>query len=415
MFSRQSRLGRRGSLAAVAGAALALAVPTGAQAIAPADVPAIGADTGRFTLPITCDISVPWLGNLKVLNLAGTVDIQGIAPVQLAPGQPFYLSQGSGALTLPSWLSSLGGLVAINRADANVTQLNIAATGSSPEVINVADLQPLVANDVKIFPGKPIVVGLPKTGAFNIGPYKAPASGRTALKFISAVATVNLRAQWGLTIQVKANCKAAATAGGGASLLSIAVGGEPSDEVLNFQGQPLNFPKAPNNQLVGIVNAPYTCQIGGSSYKVGIAVSATIPLTVRKNGSLPFAEASGALVIPAETVDQFIADGRTSFGGNVTELTLAVEGGTPNDKNVIPPAGIAIPRTPLEAGKPIVIPLPASGTLSAGPFTPLPGSKAIIVGLGRAGANLDFGDGSVTPATCAQPSPEALLVDAAVV
>ena len=131
---------RRGRLSALflgAGTALAVAAP-GAHAITPSEVPSIGADTGRFTLPITCDISVPALGNLKVLNLGGTVDIRGIAPVQLAPGQPFYLSQGQGALTLPSWLSTLGGLVTVDKADAVVDNLNIGATGSTPEVVNLS-------------------------------------------------------------------------------------------------------------------------------------------------------------------------------------------------------------------------------------------------------------------------------------
>ena len=77
------RRGRLGSLLVGAVSALAIATPS-ASAIAPSEVPSIGADTGRFTLPITCDISIPALANIKVLNLAGTVDIQGIAPVQAA-------------------------------------------------------------------------------------------------------------------------------------------------------------------------------------------------------------------------------------------------------------------------------------------------------------------------------------------
>ncbi len=414
-----NRLRRWGSVAVATGTLMALSAPS-AMAIVPADVPDIGADTGRFTLPITCNITVPLLGNLKVLDLAGTVDIKGIAPVQLAPGQPFYLSQGAGALTLPSWLSTLGGLVAINRADAKVTMLNIAATGSTPSMINVADLQPLAVSNIPIVAGKPIVVGLPKTGHFDIGPYNAPESGVTALKFVSAIATVNLRASWGLNLQVKAACKAAASAGGGASLLSIAVGGPPKTDVINFQNQPLNFPKAPTNQLIGIVNAPYQCQIGGSNYDIGIAVSATIPLTVKKTGSLPFAEASGALVVPAATVDRFIAEGKTSIGGIVRVLTLKVTGGTPDDANVVPPEGILIPQTPLVAGQKLTISLPETGTLSAGPFTPIAGAKAVIVGMGHAAADLYFNDGPIvdqeaTPATCAKPEPDALLVDAAVV
>jgi hypothetical protein len=416
MFRKLRRGQRRGSLLALAGAVCALASPAAAMAIAPADVPDIGADTGRFTLPITCKINVPALFGVTVITLPATVDIQGIAPVQLAPGQPFYLSQGSGSLTLPSWLSTLGGLVAVNRADATVTDLDIAATGSTPETINVANLQPLVANNVPIVSGKPIVVGLPKTGTFNIGPYTAPPSGVTQLKFIGATAHVTVRASWGLAIQVNAYCKAAASAGGGASLLSVAVGGQPNPSTVNFQGQPLNFPPAASNQLVGIVNSPYTCHIGDTDYNVGIAVTANIPLTVPKAGTLPFTKASGALIIPADTVDQFIAEGKNSISGTVTALTLRVTGGTPDDANVIPAAGITIPKTPLVAGQKLVIPLPQSGTLTAGPFKPNTGSTSVVVGLGHAAATLYLGDDTTpTAATCAEPDPDALLVDASVV
>ena len=126
-MTRSLGRGRLGSLLVGAAAALAVVAPT-ASAIAPADVPGIGADTGRFTLPITCDISVPALNNLRVLQLPASVDIQGIAPVQLAPGQPFYLSQGKGALSLPAWLSGLAQTVGVNRADAYVDTVNISAT-----------------------------------------------------------------------------------------------------------------------------------------------------------------------------------------------------------------------------------------------------------------------------------------------
>lgn len=416
MINRLSRRRRVGALVAGATAALAIAAPTPASAIPVSEVPDIGADAGRFTLPITCDITVPALGNLKVINLPGTVDIKGIAPVQLAPGQPFYLSQGAGALTLPAWLSTLGGLVTVDRADADVDQLFIDATRSTPERINLSKLADLKVKDVPLRPGQPIVVGLPKTGVFNIGPYSAPQDGRTALKFGGATANVTIRSRaLGFAIAVRAYCKAAANAGGGASLLSIAVGGPPNSTPINWQNNPLNFPKAPYNALIGIVNAPYKCSFRGELLDVGVAVQGTIPLTVKRGNSLPINEASGAFQIAPETVNTFLDEGHTSLSGTVTKLTLRAEGGTPTEPNVVPAAGIPFGPVPLVRDQRLTVPLPTSGTLSAGPFKTDATSKAIILSLGSAEAQLKFdGESSTTTATCATPSPDAILVDAAI-
>lgn len=416
MSNRLSRRRRVGALIAGATAALAFAAPTPASAIPVAEVPDIGADAGRFTLPITCDITVPLLGNLKVLNLPGTVDIKGIAPVQLAPGQPFYLSQGAGALTLPAWLSTLGGLVTVDRADANVDTLYIDATRSTPERINLSKLANLRVTDIPLKAGQPITVALPKTGVFNIGPYTAPQDGRTSLKFGGATANVTIKSRaLGFSIPVRAYCKAAANAGGGASLLSIAVGGAPNSETINFQNNPLNFPKAPYNALIGIVNAPYTCSFRGETLDVGVAVQGTIPLTVKRGYSLPINDASGAFQIAPETVNAFLDQGHTSISGKVTKLTLRAEGGIPAEPNVVPAAGITIPPTPLVRDQRLTVPLPAAGTLSAGPFFTIPTAKALILSLGSAEAQIAF-DGETTPTTasCATPSPDAILVDAAI-
>ncbi|MBJ7471925.1 MAG: hypothetical protein JHD16_11520 [Solirubrobacteraceae bacterium] len=415
MFHRPFRRGRAGSLVAGVATALALAAPISASAIAPADVPDIGADTGRFTLPITCDIKVPALGNLQVLQLPGTVDIQGIAPVQLAPGQPFYLSQGAGALTLPAWLSTLGGLVTVDRADAVVDQLYIGATRSTPSSINLSTLTDLTVKDIPLVPGKPIVVGLPKTGTFNVGPYTAPQDGRTALKFEGARATVTVRSRaLGLAIKVRAYCKAAASAGGGASLLAIAVGGPPNSTPINIQNNPLNFAKAPYNALIGIVNAPFTCSYTGNTYNVGVAVQGTIPLAVKRGRTLPVLKASGALTVPKETVNQWLDEGKTELGGTVTKLELVSEGATPAVTNVIPAGGIPIPPTTLVRDQKLIVPLPATGTLTAGPFAPTATASAVILKLGTAAANLTFDGGTASAATCDAPFPDSILVDAAV-
>ena len=393
---------------AVTAAAVAL-LPTTSSALQPSLVPSVGADTGRFTLPISCQIS---LGSIKVIKIAGTVDIQGVAPVQLGPGQTFYLSQGSGALTLPSWLTSLGGLVTVNKADAVVSSLKIGATRSTPATVDLAKLYDLSVTDVPVVAGKPVTVGLPKTGDFRVGPYVAPADGRVQFRFEGASADVTLKSAVGIKIKVHADCEASA----GNALLSVAVGPEidPSKPSL-WEGEPLSFPTVASNSLVGIVNAPYKCQMNGKTYDVGIAVGGVLPLSIKSTGNITITDASGALTVPAATVNRLMDEGITTISGTVSELHLSVEGGSPANPNVLPSAGVPIPVTTLQRDTKIVLSIPASGTLTAGPYKPTAKGTNMVIGMGTAAATFQFnGSGNNVQATCAKPSPEALLVDAPV-
>ena len=403
---------RRISGALALAAAAAAMLPTTANALDPKLVPSVGADTGRFTLPIKCAIKLPDLGNLQLITITGNVDIEGVAPVQLGPGQDFYLSQGKGALTLPSWISSLGGLIAVNKADAVVDKLLIGATRSAPATINLADLYDLSVKDVPVTAGKDITVGLPKVGTFRVGPYKAPADGRVQFRFEGASANVKIKSAVGLNINVRAEC----TAAQGNALLSVAVGPQVDASMpALYEGEPLSFPKAASGNLVGIVHAPYKCNIGGQQYDVGIAVGGVIPLAVKRFGSISFTDASGALTLTAATVNRLMDAGYTTVQGRVDELRLIVDRGTPANPNVLP-NGTDLPVTVLQRNTPITLSLPVSGSISAGPFRPTSGAETMVIGMGSAAASLQFnGGGPVIKVTCPKPEPDALLVDAPVI
>lgn len=389
-------------------AVVAALLPTGANALDPQLVPSVGADTGRFTLPILCGIK---LGTLKVAQIRGTVDIEGIAPVQLGPGQDFYLSQGKGALTLPGWLSALGGIVAVKKADAVVDTLMIGATRSTPAAINLASLYDLSVADVPVDAGKPITVGLPKVGTFRVGPYKAPADGRVQFRFEGATANVTLKTPAGFKLKVRAEC----TADKGNALLSVAVGPQIDPSVPSlWENEPLSYPPVAAGNLIGIVNAPYNCTMGDKKYKVGIAVGGVLPLAVKKGGTISITQASGALTVPAETVNQMLDDGINTVQGKVDELRLIIDNGTPNNPNVLP-NGTSIPATVLQRDTKLVISLPTNGTVTAGPFKPT-GTQSVVIGMGSAAATFQFnGDGQNVKATCPKPEPDALLVDAPVI
>lgn len=395
---------------------LAIAVttflPSTASALDPAHVPSIGADTGRFNFPIRCEVRLPFLGNLRIIDIYGDADIKGVAPVQLGPNQDFYLSQGSGSLTLPPWITSLAGLIGINRADATLTSLRIGAVNAVPATIDLVNLYDLTLKDVRIRAGRKLVVGLPTEGDYLVGPYAAPQDGRIQFRFEGAGADVMLKSFWGLRIGLRADCEAAR----GNALLSVAVGQnvDPSIPAL-YENEPLEFPPVASGNLVGIVNAPYDCTFGEEHYNVGIAVGAIIPLAVKRNGSIMFTEASGALTLPAETVNRLLDSGVEYLEGWVDELNLVVEDGTLENTNVLP-GGTEVPITYLQYDTPIVLSLPMDSTVTAGPFVPDQDAESMIVGLGSAAATLYFnGSGEPVQASCPKPEPDALLIDAPII
>ncbi|WP_235960892.1 DUF6801 domain-containing protein [Actinomadura macrotermitis] len=380
---------------------LAVVPPAGALPLK--DVPEVGVDTGRFKLPIGCTIS---MAGLPFFYLPVDVDVQGVAPVQLGPGQEFWLTQGSGSITFPSWLTALAPLLGLSKADAKITDLSIGASTSTPESINIAKDRPFEVKDIKIDAGKPLKVGLPLSGTFDVGPFKAAPSGATTLKFDRALAEVDLRSDAGFSLPIKADCKPSA----GNALLKIAIGGPAGQPPAKIKDAPLNFAEPETNQLIGIINAPYACTLGGEPMDIGVAVGGHIPLTVKRGGTFSFTESSGALTVPAATVNKLIAKGHTKIAGRVTTLNLRVEGGTPAVQNVAA-AGIDIPETTLVRDRKIVVSLPAGGTLTAGPFTPDAGAKSVAVLLGEAAASFTFDDGTPATGTCAAPSPKVYLVE----
>lgn len=393
-------------LSALAMLVAALAAPP-ASAIPARNLPAIGVDTGRFKLPIACTINLG--GALPVLWLPLDVDIQGVAPVQLGPGQEFWLTQGSGSITFPEWLTALAPILGITKADATISDMSIGATNSTPDAVNIAE-DPITLTDIPVEPGKPLKVGLPAPGQspFDVGPYVAPQSGKVTLGFNSAFAKVDLKSSAGFSLPITADCKPR----GGNALLTISVGGDAGQPPARFHGAPLDFPEPKSGELAGIINAPYQCTWNGQSHDVGIAVGADgIPLTVGKSGSFSFTNASGALTVPKETVNGLLDQGVKTVSGTVSELNLEVEGGTPQTFNVIPGQGVPIPAATLVRDEQLVVPLPADGTLTAGPFTPSSGSQNVRVMLGGAKARLAFNGGTPTQATCGKPSPSVYLVD----
>ena len=386
--------------ASIAPAALA-AAPTGASAaLDPAKVPPIGASVGRFTMPIQCKITLPWLANLQVLDLPASVSVGGAVPASLVPGQKFYLSQASGRLTLPAWLSQIAPIIGATQARAIVPQVNIRAVGASPDTVNMAKT-PLVVNGIHLGQNKPISVGLPLSGYFTVGPWTAPNSGLLTLQFAQATAHVDLQTSSGAKI-LSADAKC--TAPSNLALLTIEVGGasgQPDGLIANAD---VDFPTPPNGYDNGIIHAPYTCNLNGQSYSAGIAYGAMSPLSLPAVRTLSYVNAGGALTLSEDTVNRLLDQGVTTLSGTVRSLKVNAEGATPSQVDPAAGQNISFGPVALVRGQRLVIPAPASGQLTVGPFTRV-GSSQIRVSVGDAIFDVKLnGSSTSTAMNCVAPT-----------
>ncbi|SOD72256.1 hypothetical protein SAMN05892883_1665 [Jatrophihabitans sp. GAS493] len=391
------------SVAAIAATLVAVlglsALPAGA--VAAADVPPIGADAGRFNLPITCQIA---LGGVNLIGIDLSVQVQGVAPATLAPGQQFYLTQGSGSMTFPDWIPTLAGLIGGGTADATLTELNIGSTAGN-QIINVAQT-PIYIPGIQIKSGQALTVGLPKTGTFEVGPYTAPKSGTDTLQFAGAKVSIVLHAGLGIDLPLSADCKPK----GANALLTMEVGAS-SPNVQKYLGSSMNFPDVAIGQLVGTITSPYRCQFNGGNLDVGVAVNGLMPLSISRFDQFAISNASGALVVPTEQVNKLLDQGHSSISGSATALNLLTDNASPKSVNALSGGAIALPRTPLVRDHPVVLPLPATGTLKTPAMSPgwLTSATSMTVWLGSIAAQLSLDGGTASAATCATPSPRVIL------
>lgn len=445
---KQTSLMQRMKKTLVATSIACLVAPTTSSAFTADQVPSIGADTGRFTLDLTCAVRLPWLGGLKIMNLPGTADIEGIAPVQLGPGQEFWLTQGKGGVELPQWLSALANVGTITRVDVELPEILIGAVGATPATINLSENYNTNIPRARLSGLGTIQIGLPTFGPrdnffgtpelleqleaensdvydkygqpanplyFNVGPFIAPDEGRIQFRFEGAKAVVTLH-----TIlpffkpRATANCKPSA----GNSLLSVDIGDNvDASKPAKFEGEPLDYPEIAPGTIVGIVNAPYQCDFKYGDgrvekYDLGIAVGGNFPLAVDNEVGLTFLESSGAITIPPETSTKMVANGIYTLGGTVHELNLFAENGVPSVLNVLP-GGITISDTLIDSGMEQIIVLPESGPISAGPIFVDNTDETILVGMSNASATLEINQGEDTvEVSCPRPVPDALLLDA---
>lgn len=387
---------------------LAVAPMTTHAALEADKIPPINASVGTFNLPLTCGIKVPALGNLQVWNLATTAAISGAVPASIGPGQNFYLAEGSGTLTMPAWITSLAPIIGAKSANVTLTEINIAAKGATPEVINIAN-PPLVLSNIPIVAGKPLTAGMPASGVFTVGPWTAPSSGLVALNFAGAKASVDmLNSKGKKLITITATCAAPADT----ALLTMEVGGPAGQADGKIENVFVKYPAADKNYDSGVMVPRYHCALDGEAVDIGVAFGAVSPLKLGSDNTLRYQNASGALILPSELVNKMLGRGVTSVSSSIRKLVINTEGATKPSLDVVASNGssLDVGVQALAADTPFIGVVPKQGDLTIAPIVKTSASSVLRVSAGEADVDLFYNNGSQAHRlSCTAPSPRIFL------
>jgi hypothetical protein len=377
-------------------------------ALEAAKVPPINASVGTFNLPLTCGIKVPALGNLQVWNLATSAAISGAVPAAIGPGQRFYLSEGSGSLTMPAWVTSLAPIIGAKSANVALTEINISAHGATPEVINIA-ATPLILNGIPIVAGKPLTAGLPSSGVFTVGPWTAPDAGLVSLNFAGAKANVDMiNAKGKKILTITATCATPPDT----ALLTMEVGGPAGQPDGKIEDVFVKYPTAAKNYDNGVMVPRYRCTLDGQPVEVGIAFGAVSPLKLSSNKTLQYKNASGALILPAPLVNSLLGKGVTSVSSSIRKLIVTTDGATKPSLDVATSNAGQLDTSvqPLVPDSPLIAVVPKQGDLTMPPIVKTSTSSVLRVSAGEAEVDLFYNHTSEAHRlSCGAPSPRIFL------
>ncbi|KAA2250173.1 hypothetical protein F0L68_39205 [Solihabitans fulvus] len=174
-------------------------------------------------------------------------------------------------------------------------------------------------------------------------------------------------------------------------------------------------PAVPAGAEIGQVNFPFSCTmpiIGTQTVNVGL--SGTLTSQLGSGQQFYLSDGAGTLTIPANVVNLIAALGADSMSGTVNTLQITATGATPASLDAANGTPIVIPSTKLVADQPVVLPLPADGLLTVGPYTA--GTSGIAnLGVGGSTATINLADASGNPVlypldvTCDAPNPTVSL------
>lgn len=353
------------ALVAVAGLSAACTTGVVVPASPPPSTVAIpqGSQVGTGTVPVTC--AVPFLGNMTFIA-KGT----GAVGTVIGPGQQFYLTDVTGDLEVPGYFFTLASIVGAKTVNASVTTLDIDASGATPSVLNAA-ATPIQVDGIPVVAGESQIVDAPTSGTLTLGPFTAPQSGPLSLSIGAVSVTITLiTASGGTTfIPLTVSCQAPSPP---IVLVGFQVDpnapSSPPVEIADVDAPPFNVPVG---NVEGSLNVPLSCTVSGvGSAQLDGTITGELPAVLPTGLPYTIQSATGSLGIPASVVSQLMQayPTATSASGSISTLDIDATNSTPSVLNVAS-TPIDVPSQPLAQGQGLTIDLPASGTLSVGPFT----------------------------------------------
>lgn len=367
------------------------------------------AESGRINQDVKC--TLPILGSQTF-----TEQMSGTLSTEFAPGQSFYLTDGSGSLTIPSYLVTLLRLFGTKYISGTINTLDFGVLNGSPSTFNAAS-PAITIPKTQLIAGKALTLQIPGPGnLLNVGPIDAGLSGDTTLQIGAAGGSVRLLDSSGNPLlglpALGISCSAPSPT---VTLIAVNIAGLPTTAVsAPATGQQVNTAPVPLGYFAGTVRTPLSCTANGTPVGIDASETATDDPNVAQNGSFDFIDASGSLTLPASYVNTLISEGVASASGSISTLDIDQDGGSPAVVNAADPA-FTVGSHQLVANQPITINLPeGGGSYTVGPFGVGTGSVDIQT-QGPAGGTLNLADaggnpvGSPVTVSCAAPSPQVIV------
>lgn len=346
----------------------------------------VNSQIGSLRIPLKC--TFPIIGK-QTLN----IKLTGSMATTVTPGQPFYMTDGSGVLEMPQLLSDLVYAMGARSGNGQITELNFNLTNATPSTINGLS-SPIVINKLPIVKGQPVRLALPPTGFIQVGPMTASTKeGQILVKMGGAKGTLKLLTASGKSLlwDLGVNCAAPDPA---IIVLGMTIAGTPTNEVsaphTNIRTEYLDTP--PMTQS-GSLRFPLSCNVQGIGRREldgtfnGVAPALYAPGEVFNAG-----QGHGRIIVPASVVNELLDQVPSAATASTTIdlLEFTSTNTTPASVNMAAKGNITGSDAALTSGQDLVTRIPANTDLAIGPFKANPTGSDTALYVGRTGASVQL-------------------------
>lgn len=409
---------------AVAGTLGLAAVPTGAGAatIYPGYTLPPGMQAGTLNVPDSCRVS---LFGIPLITTQISVELAGAFPTIVAPGQSFTIS-GSSKITVPALLVSLLKIVGTTSVTGSATTVDITDTGGAPALVNAA-ATPISIPHTKLPASGSLVLSVPSSGAFTVGPITATGAAPTVNVGIGAIsASVTLLNSNGATIPIPIaiNCAAPKPSD---ILGDLSVGGSASTPSLPAPPV-VAIEDVPSGAIIGSTGSQLSCTFTGlGTFPLNESLTAYAANILTLKAGVPYYGEQGHATVttPASLTSALLsalgaqAGQASALDVSISDLDIQAQDATPADQNYastpIPGSGSITPGSGLSlqfppAGQPYLSPIEFTPSAAGVTYVYLGGTDGTAQVVNAAGQPI----GASYPFTCPAQSPLVPLFAASV-